>query len=76
MYVFGCKNEKNGSKKMEKIMLIVPDIPPSCNQQRKKKKTFLHIKTKEIIRPITIFFIKFKTPKLQFHTILPHDEMI
>ena len=32
MYVFGCKNEKNGSKKMEKIMLIVSDIPPSCNQ--------------------------------------------
>ena len=76
MYVFECKNEKNGRKEMEKIMLIVPDIPPSCNQQRKKKKTFLHIKTKEIIHPITIFFIKFKTPKLQFHTILPHDEMI
>ena len=57
-------------------MLIVPDIPPSCNQQRKKKKNFLTYKTKEIIHPITIFFIKFKTPKLQFQTILPHDEMI
>ena len=76
MYVFGCKNEKNGRKEMEKIMLIVLDIPPSCNQQRKQKKTFLHIKTKEIIRPVTIFFIKFKTPKLQFHTILANDEMI
>ena len=76
MYVFGCKNEKNGRKEMEKIMLIVPDIPPSCKQQRKKKKTWLHIKTKEIIRPVTIFFIKFKTPKLQFHTILANDEMI
>ena len=37
MYVFECKNEKNGRKEMEKIMLIVPDIPPSCSQQRKKK---------------------------------------
>ena len=69
------KMKRMEKKKMEKIMLIVPDIPPSCNQQR-KKKNFLLIKTKEIIRPITIFFIKFKTPKLQFHTILPHDEMI
>ena len=70
------KMKRMEEKRWKKIMLIVPDIPPPCNQQRKMKKTFLHIKTKEIIRPVTIFFIKFKTPKLQFHTILANDEMI
>ena len=63
---------------MEKIILIVLDVPPSCNQQRKKKKekNFLTYKNQRNYTSCNYIFIKFKTPKLQFHTILANDEMI